>query len=131
MANENEFKKEGSIKNAELLNPNKDTQQERMERGAQRVPKEGQTWAEINSQGRQDIQKPSVLNNPSNDQAKNNWDKWRKNNPDKNDRISISHDSEVKEIIEKQESKNPNKDVTKAQDLAKDKIKERDYDKDK
>lgn len=58
--NDNDKNKGSDIKSPELLNPDKDTQQERLDGGKRRVPKEGQTWADINNAPRVDIKKPDI-----------------------------------------------------------------------
>lgn len=58
--NDNNKNKGSDIKSPELLNPNKDTQQERLARGPQGVPKDGQTWLENRATKREDIKKPDL-----------------------------------------------------------------------
>jgi len=54
--------KKTEIKNPELLNPNKDTQQERLDRGRQGIPQGGQTWAEKKSSEEKGvIKKPDLF----------------------------------------------------------------------
>jgi hypothetical protein len=49
-----------TLKNEELLDPGKESVQNILDRGKRNVPKEGQSWSEINQNGRVDIKKPGL-----------------------------------------------------------------------
>ena len=59
--NDNDKGKKSEIKNPELLNPDKDTQDQRLARGPIGIPKEGQSWVEAKaSEKKSEIKKPNL-----------------------------------------------------------------------
>lgn len=148
MANENDKKREGYIKNPELLSSEKKSIDQILADGPQRVPNDGQSFSTTYNQGRQDIQKPGVwtkdsqTNNMQTDKDNNqqqttttnkgkaNWDNWKNNDSTDKNSLTINHDKEIQQRIESKEQ-NADKDLSVNKDQQKDKNLNKDYDKDK
>lgn len=145
MANDNDFKKEGSIKNPELLDSSKDTQDERLARGKRRVPQDGKGWVDTVDRKRADIEKPGMIYDDKTktsmptdkdinqqqtvNKGKANWDRWQSETQE-NKSVTINHDKEIQERIESKE-KNTAKDISVNKDMDKQKKPNKDNDKDR